>query len=111
MTSTIDELEVLRDDFFRFLEGFVIDLKFVPLSVFRDQYYDGDTIETGFNLVGSMYYEYDVVFVVDYSIIYKNGESLKKGDTQFTVHCSELDTVMEIPEVLDRSYYGLNVYP
>ena len=110
-TDSIEELEELRDEFFMFLDGFVIDLKFVPLSVFKEQYYDGDVIETGFNLVGSMYYEYDVVFVVDYSIRYMHGNALTKGDTQFEVYCSELSTVIEIPEVLDKNYYGLRVYP
>ena len=84
-TISMEELMPLVDRFDGFLDEFVIDLRFSPLSVFKDRYYNGEKIESGFNLVGSMYREFSAIIISDCTIEYPHGDCFYTGDTSFRV--------------------------
>ena len=110
-TISMEELMPLVDRFDGFLDEFVIDLRFSPLSVFKDRYYNGEKIESGFNLVGSMYREFSAIIISDCTIEYPHGDCFVTGDTSFRVKSGELETEFDILPVLPYNKSGIILEP
>lgn len=110
-TISMEELMPLVDRFDGFLDEFVIDLRFSPLSVFKDRYYSGEKIESGFNLVGSMYREFSAIIISDCTIEYPHGDCFVTGDTSFKVKSGKLETEFDILPVLPYNKSGIILEP